>query len=90
MILDIKINFPSYVFGHEFNNVSIEIEEPYDPWHGFVVVTLWLNGDILGMPNFAVPQDIDVYVDNPEHDLIFSESKFINELKEYFNIKELV
>ena len=24
MILDIKINFPSYVFGHEFNNVSIE------------------------------------------------------------------
>ena len=54
------------------------------------MATLWLNGDILGMPNFEVPQDIDVYVDNPEHDLIFSESKFINELKEYFNIKDFI
>ena len=78
MILETKIDIPSTIFGIEFNQVSIEIEEPINDMPSGIIYRLLVNNNYLGVEHMIMMEGE-----------VFNESDFINELKEYFKIEEM-
>lgn len=81
MILESKIDIPANVFGVEFNQVSIEVEEPI-VIHDGILTRLLFNDRYLGSEHMIMMNVLE----NEDGEFVFVESDFVFALQEMLDI----
>ena len=81
MILESKIDIPANVFGVEFSQVSIEVEEPIEI-HAGIITRLLFNNSYLGSEHMVMMNVLE----NEDGEFVFVESDFVFALKEMLDI----